>query len=411
MRKVSIICTGGTLSMVHDENGALAPAASDKFKEILHREVPELQSDDMPTFETTIYDPLLDSSQMTVADWNKIAKDIYDQYDNYDGFVILHGTDTMAYTGSALSFMLQNLSKPVILTGAQIPLSSPNNDAKGNITQSIRIAGNCPQINEVCIYFDGDLLRANRAVKTSTTSLKAFTSPNYPPLGKIDENNNIQLCTELLRQNHSNEKLELTPLPITTKKIRFFRVEPSFDVDLLEQTLTGADAVILQTLGDGNMPINGEIIGLLAKANEAGVILINRSQCLQSDTASGTYAPGAALAACNIISAGAQTNETIRAKLLYLFTRKLSPEAMRGLFVCDRSGELTPAASLHYGISPDRHSRYSKRISPGFFHCISETPNTSGSNALTHSDDTAPSPFSAGDPTFPVSSFTFGQLH
>ncbi|MCX7120519.1 MAG: asparaginase [Gammaproteobacteria bacterium] len=401
MSKILVICTGGTLSMVPDECGALIPATPELFQTILYREVPELCAINMPAIETKIYSPLLDSSQMTILNWNQIATDIYDQYDNYDGFVVLHGTDTMAHTGSALSFMLNGLSKPVILTGAQKPLSVPHNDARNNITNAIRIAGNCPQLKEIAICFDGDLLRANRAVKTSTTAFKAFTSPNYPLLGQIDHRNHIHLNEQHLLQGALlNRKPELTLLNPCSPKIRFFRVEPNFDVDWLGQTLTGADVVILQTLGDGNMPINDHTIELLAKANADGVMIINRSQCGQSNTASGMYASGAALASCHIISAGAQTEESVRAKLLYLFNKGYSPEAIRALLVSDMVGEFALASNHHaeerhsplFSHTPDRHRFFAKSFR--LLKEAGETPNTNGSNALT-SDTFAPSPLSS----------------
>ena len=178
MKNVLIIYTGGTIGMTRTENG-YAPQ-SGQFRRAMEA-IPDLYAEQMPRWDMLEMDPLLDSSNMTVHEWNKIAQLVADHYDAYDGFVVLHGTDTMAYTASALSFMLEGLAKPVILTGSQIPMCEIRSDGRDNLITSLLIAG-AGEVHEVCLYFGGKLLRGNRATKFSADGLIAFLSPNYPSL-------------------------------------------------------------------------------------------------------------------------------------------------------------------------------------------------------------------------------------
>ena len=178
MKNVLIIYTGGTIGMTRTENG-YAPQ-SGQFRRAMEA-IPDLYAEQMPRWDMLEMDPLLDSSNMTVHEWNKIAQLVADHYDAYDGFVVLHGTDTMAYTASALSFMLEGLAKPVILTGSQIPMCEIRSDGRDNLITSLLIAG-AGKVHEVCLYFGGKLLRGNRATKFSADGLIAFLSPNYPSL-------------------------------------------------------------------------------------------------------------------------------------------------------------------------------------------------------------------------------------
>ena len=178
MKNVLIIYTGGTIGMTRTENG-YAPQ-SGQFRRAMEA-IPDLYAEQMPRWDMLEMDPLLDSSNMTVHEWNKIAQLVADHYDAYDGFVVLHGTDTMAYTASALSFMLEGLAKPVILTGSQIPMCEIRSDGRDNLITSLLIAG-AEEVHEVCLYFGGKLMRGNRATKFSADGLIAFLSPNYPSL-------------------------------------------------------------------------------------------------------------------------------------------------------------------------------------------------------------------------------------
>lgn len=181
MKRILVIYTGGTIGMVSTPSGYAPEKAA--FHDLLDR-IPELHAEGMPIWGIVDMDPLLDSSNITVREWNAIGALIADHYADYDGFVVLHGTDTMAYTASALSFMLRGNSKPVILTGSQIPLCEIRNDARDNIITSLLVAAS-DRIHEVCLYFGGKLLRGNRAIKYSADDLIAFESPNYPALADV----------------------------------------------------------------------------------------------------------------------------------------------------------------------------------------------------------------------------------
>ena len=180
MKRICIIYTGGTIGMERSENGY--KPGKEPFANIMAR-ISDFSSSELPKYDVIEFSPLLDSSDVTVSEWNKIGSTIYEHMDEYDGFVVLHGTDTMAYTASALSFILQNLSKPVILTGSQIPLGEIRSDAKDNLIASMMIAAS-GKVFEVCLYFAGKLIRGNRAIKMSADSFIAFDSPNYPHLAE-----------------------------------------------------------------------------------------------------------------------------------------------------------------------------------------------------------------------------------
>ena len=181
MKRILVIYTGGTIGMVSTPSGYAPEKAA--FHDLLDR-IPELHAEGMPAWDIVDMEPLLDSSNITVREWNAIGALIADHYADYDGFVVLHGTDTMAYTASALSFMLRGNGKPVILTGSQIPLCEIRNDARDNIITSLLVAAS-DRIHEVCLYFGGKLLRGNRAIKYSADDLIAFESPNYPALADV----------------------------------------------------------------------------------------------------------------------------------------------------------------------------------------------------------------------------------
>ena len=207
-KKVYIAYTGGTIGMKRTVDGYVP--ASGYLKRLMHN-LPELKSDLLPEYDIGEYEPLLDSSNMTPDDWLRIANDISKRHNAYDGFVVLHGTDTMAYTASALPFMLQGLQKPVVITGAQIPLCKVRNDARENLITALLIAANF-KIPEVCLCFGNKLLRGNRAVKIDSDSLDAFESPNFPPLGTVGIEIKI------------NWDLVLPP-PKTRKTIKSYRIK------------------------------------------------------------------------------------------------------------------------------------------------------------------------------------------
>ncbi|HRD69862.1 MAG TPA: asparaginase [Legionella sp.] len=291
----------------------------------------------MPQYVIKEYQPLLDSSNMTVTEWNRIAQDIADAYSNFDGFVIFHGTDTMAYTASALSFMLEHLGKPVIVTGSQIPLSEVRNDAIDNVITSLWLCAHQP-INEVCIYFNQQLLRGNRTQKVSAQRFNAFDSPNYPHLASIGIH--IQLHQHLL--------LKPTTQPFNLQKIRpqfiaNFRLFPGFASDVLAYILNQPiRGLILETYGAGNAQNNDpQFLELLKEACNRGVIIINCTQCQQGRVEMNQYATGHTLKKAGLISGHDMTPEAAHCKLLYLLSKNLDTKNLKKLLEMDLRGELS----------------------------------------------------------------------
>lgn len=333
-KNILIINTGGTISSIKTNNG-YEPTQGFVYQALANH--PALKHKDMPNYEIFEYKPLIDSSNITVAHWNNIAVKISKAYEDYDGFIILHGTDTMAYTASALSFMLENLSKPVILTGSQIPLSEVRNDAIHNITTSLLIAA-CQPIYEVCIYFNQRLLRGNRAQKISADQFSAFDSPNFPWLAKIGIE--IEVNHNLL-------------LPIVNKTFRLqtiqphfianFRLFPGFSsavlANILSQPLRG---LVLETYGSGNAQNNDSIfLKLLDDAVRRGIIIVNCSQCHQGRVKMSQYATGFTLKKSGLLSGHDMTSEAAHCKLLYLFSKYSELNKIKTLVEENLRGELS----------------------------------------------------------------------
>ena len=332
-KRILIINTGGTISSVKTDHG-YEPAPG--YIRSALADITTLQHKDMPEYVIKEYDPLLDSSNMTVHDWNRIAKDIADEYEHYDGFVIFHGTDTMAYTASALSFMLEHVGKPVILTGSQIPLSEVRNDAIHNVITSLWLCAHEP-IHEVCIYFNQHLLRGNRTQKISAQRFNAFDSPNYPHLASIG-------ITIELHQKHLRKKPS-KPFNLQTISPHFianFRLFPGFASDvlsfILNQPLRG---LILETYGAGNAQNNDpQFLNLLKEANDRGVVIINCTQCQHGKVEMGQYATGSSLKEAGLISGHDMTPEAAHCKLLYLLSKNLDVKQIKLLMETDLCGEL-----------------------------------------------------------------------
>jgi L-asparaginase len=336
MRKnVYIAYTGGTIGMKRTADG-FVPAAG--YLERLMDNLPELKSDLLPAYRIGEYVPLLDSSNMTPADWLTIANDISARHSEYDGFVVLHGTDTMAYTASALPFMLQGLQKPVIITGAQIPLCRIRNDARENLITALLIAANF-KIPEVCLCFGDKLLRGNRAVKVDADSLDAFESPNFPPLGTVGIE--IKINWDLvLTPPKTRKTIKVTALD--ESRVAALRLFPGISVDIIKNFLQPPiRGLILETYGMGNAPEDRDLIATLKAAGDRGVIIVNCTQCLKGTVNMEDYATGSSLAKAGVISGFDMTPEAALAKLSFLLSQKFSVAKIKELMQTDLRGELT----------------------------------------------------------------------
>lgn len=329
-KRILILNTGGTISCVRTPHG-LTPQ-NGFIEDAL---AASLRHPDLPEYIFKEYDPLIDSANMTIVDWNRIAKDIKAFYKDVDGFIIFHGTDTMAYTASALSFMLENLAKPVILTGSQLPLSDVRSDGLDNTITSLLLCAHSP-IYEVCIYFNQHLLRGNRSRKLHTERFDAFDSPNYPHLADIG--------IEITLQNEHLLSKPFQTFHLQTLKpalIANFRLFPGFDTQTLKALLDlPLRALVLETYGSGNGPSNNaHFLQLLSDANKKGIVIINNTQCLEGKVEIEQYATGLALKEANVMSGFNMTPEAIHSKLLYGCSKTQDPHELRQLMQTTLCGE------------------------------------------------------------------------
>ena len=336
-KRVYIAYTGGTIGM-NRARGGYCPEPGYLQRQMA--QMPELDHPSMPSYTIHEYAPLLDSSNMTPAEWVKIAHDIDAHYARYDGFVVLHGTDTMAYTASALPFMLHGLGKPVILTGSQIPLCEVRNDARENLITSLLIAAKY-DIPEVCLYFGGRLLRGCRAVKVSASGFAAFASPNVPPLGTVGID--IEIAWDLVRKPKRRQPLRVDDFgSAVVSALRLFPgISPELVRNVLRPPLHG---LVLEAYGVGNGPENDRaFIAALAEATARGVVIVDCTQCLEGSVDLGEYATGSALARAGVISGYDMTAEAALAKMYYLFSRGYAPAKVRREMQRDLRGEMTGA--------------------------------------------------------------------
>jgi len=313
--KVLIIYTGGTIGMINNpKTGALTAVKFDN----LYQVIPELKQFDYKLDVVSISTPI-DSSEMSISQWQEIATTVFDKYKNYDGFVILHGTDTMAFTASALSFMLQGLKKPIILTGSQLPIGQIRTDGKENLITAIEIAGlknkeNESIVQEVAIYFEYSLYRGNRASKVSANHFEAFDSPNYPPIAiagiNIEFNNQ-----ELFR---SNQK-ELTLQTHLNPNIGLIKLFPSMPIESLKWALNANlfKAVIIESFGSGNSFSSPRFYELLKTYIANGGLVINTTQCRKGSVDQGKYQTSSMFAELGVISALDSTIEAILTKTMF----------------------------------------------------------------------------------------------
>jgi L-asparaginase len=332
-KSVYIAYTGGTIGMRRGDRG-YGPAPGFLAEKMRHSRL--LHDPGMPRYEIHEYEPLLDSSNMTPAHWTQIGQDLFEHYDEFDGFIVLHGTDTMAYSASALSFLFENLGKPIIFTGSQVPLAELRTDARENLVTSLLLAaGQAPP--EVCLFVGQRLLRGNRATKVSAERFRAFASPNYPSLG--DAGVHLQIHHERALPNPQG------PLgfhPTGHAQVADIRLFPGMSAETLRRFLQGPlEGAVLHTFGSGNAPDEPELLSVLKDATERGVVIVNCTQCLQGTVNMEGYATGKALLESGVISGFDMTPEAALTKLYSLLSRDLPAEEVKRLMQKNLRGELS----------------------------------------------------------------------
>ena len=336
---ILLIYTGGTIGMVKDfKTGALKTFNFDK----LLKHIPEINHLNC-TIESISFDEPIDSSNMNPTNWISITEIIEENYELYDGFVVLHGSDTMAYTSSTISFMFENLSKPVIFTGSQLPIGDLRTDAKENLITSIEIASaqknGLPVVSEVCLYFEYKLYRANRTTKMNSEHFEAFTSPNFPPLAESGVH--LKFNKNLLQRPVNRNSL------IVRKRLEdnivILKVFPGIKEKVVKSILeiSGIKGVIIETYGSGNAPTEEWFISLLKQAIDKGSYIVNVTQCAYGSVIMGHYETSVELEKIGVISGKDITTESALAKLMYLLGENIPKNEFKLIFEKELRGEMS----------------------------------------------------------------------
>jgi L-asparaginase len=367
-KSILIIYTGGTIGMIedHEHAGVLKNVNFDQIE----REVPALKRFGY-RLDIITFDPVIDSSGIKPENWVSLVQVIARNYEEYDGFVVLHGTDTMAYTASALSFMLEGLAKPVILTGSQIPIGVIRTDGKENLITAVEIAAaeehGRPLVPEVCIYFESSLLRGNRTTKYSSEQFHAFESPNFQPLATagIDIKYNRHAIRYPVKGTEAGAGTKagtstgagagteakavagtgISPfLPHTRleSNIALIKLFPGISYRVLSSILSieGLKGVVLETYGSGNAPLDDWFISLLEDAVKRQIVILNITQCSRGSVDMGIYETGAGLSRIGVVNGFDMTTEAAVTKMMYLFGRNLPPEEVSRQLSLSLRGEL-----------------------------------------------------------------------
>lgn len=347
--RILVIYTGGTIGMRKTRAGYRPEPGS---LQRLIAEIPRFFDPEVPDFEIDEFAPLLDSSDMSPGHWLRIADLVRRRYADYDGFLVVHGTDTMSFTASALSFMLEDLTKPVILTGSQIPLEETRNDAQHNLLTSLMILGrHHRRLPEVMVYFADRLLRGNRSTKVSVSDFAAFDSPNCPPLGRVGLDIHIDWGRVLPPRTASPAP---GPMPVQVVEmgaaaVTAFRIFPGLKPELLAAVLAPpVQGVVLECYGAGNAPTaDPAFMRVISEATARGVVIVDVSQPLRGSADLRLYATGRALLDAGVVSGYDMTAEAALAKLFYLFAKGAAagnaPARVKELMQTPLAGELTRA--------------------------------------------------------------------
>lgn len=343
--KVLIIYTGGTIGMRRDEKGTLVPfdfsTIADEFPSIRHLNI-----------NIDVYKMApIDSSNVSIEMWIALANVIKEKYHDYDGFVVLHGTDTMSYSASALSYMLENLCKPVVFTGSQIPMGILRTDGRENLITALEIASarrdGKPVVPEVCLYFQNKLFRGNRSSKQSSEALSAFESSNYPPLAEVGVN--IVFNRDIIRypKNWSSKDFIVEDLKISTSMspdVVIIKLFPGLTEKILnyELSIPGLKGVVLETFGTGNAPTSDWFLSSISNAIKKGITFINVTQCQGGHVAMDLYETGKKLQKAGVICGFDMTTEAAITKLMWLLGQNITSKKLANSLNTPIRGEFSP---------------------------------------------------------------------